>query len=79
MSIAGKFFVHRATHAARVANRRRRRALEHELAAYSSAADRADLEAILDRYPDGVTQEMRDILAFQHSQLPRRARHPYRG
>jgi len=72
MSIAGKFFVYRASRAARAANRLRRRTLERELADYSSAADRADLEAILDRYPDGVTQEMRDILAIQHLDIPGR-------
>jgi hypothetical protein len=38
---------------------------ERELAGYSSPADRSDLEAILDRYPDDVTRELRDILASQ--------------
>ena len=31
-----------------------RRALERELAAYSTPAQRRDLDAILDRYPDGT-------------------------
>ena len=39
--------------------------LERELAAYSTPAQRRDLEAILDRYPDGATHEVRDILARQ--------------
>jgi hypothetical protein len=39
--------------------------LERELAAYSTPAQRSDLEAIFDRYPDGVTHELRDILACQ--------------
>ena len=39
--------------------------LERELAGYSTPADRSDLEAILDRYPDDVTRELRDILASQ--------------
>jgi hypothetical protein len=43
----------------------RRRALERELAAYSTPAQRRDLDAILDRYPDGDTRELRDILARQ--------------
>jgi hypothetical protein len=43
----------------------RRRALEHELAAYSTPSQRRDLDAILDRYPDGDTRELRDILARQ--------------
>jgi hypothetical protein len=47
------------------ANRRRCSRPEHELAGYSTPADRSDLEAILDRYPDDVTGELRDILASQ--------------
>jgi len=43
----------------------RRRALERELAAYSTPSQRRDLDAILDRYPDGDTRELRDILARQ--------------
>ena len=49
--------------------------LERELGEYTTAAQRADLEATLDRYPEGVTHELRDILARQAmaactSQLP---------
>jgi hypothetical protein len=43
----------------------RRRALERELATYSTPSQRRDLDAILDRYPDGDTRELRDILARQ--------------
>jgi len=39
--------------------------LRRELGAYSTAAQRADLEATLDRYPDRETYEMREILASQ--------------
>ena len=39
--------------------------LERELAAYSTPAERRDLEATLDQYPDDVTREMREILASQ--------------
>ena len=42
-----------------------RRALERELASYSTPAQRRDLDAILDRYPDHDTRELRDILARQ--------------
>jgi hypothetical protein len=42
-----------------------RAVLERELAAYSTSADRRDLEAMLDQYPDDVTRELRDILASQ--------------
>src|SRR5215469_957174 len=45
------------------ADQKRRIELERELAGYSTPAQRRDLEAILDRYPDGVTLELRDILA----------------
>jgi hypothetical protein len=47
------------------ADRRRRSQLERELAAYSTLAQRCDLEATLDRYPDSDTCEIRDILASQ--------------
>jgi hypothetical protein len=43
----------------------RRRKLERELAAYSTPAQRRDLEVILDRYPDSDTCELRDILSTQ--------------
>jgi len=45
--------------------RARRRELERELAAYCTPAQRYDLEATLDQYPDSVTSELRDILAGQ--------------
>ncbi len=45
------------------ADRRRPTALERELAGYSTHTQRCDLEAILSRYPDGVTGELRDVLA----------------
>ena len=47
------------------ADRMRRADLERELAAYSTPAQRRDLEATLDQYPDDVTRELRDILASQ--------------
>jgi hypothetical protein len=39
--------------------------LERELAGYCTNAQRQDLEAMLDRYPDDVTREVREILASQ--------------
>jgi hypothetical protein len=39
--------------------------LERELAGYWTNAQRHDLEATLDRYPDEVTHELREILAGQ--------------
>lgn len=44
---------------------KRRCQLERELATYSTPAQRCDLEATLDRYPDGITSELREILARQ--------------
>ena len=42
-----------------------RRQLEHELREYSTPAQRRDIEAVLDRYPDRITSELRDILGRQ--------------
>ena len=50
--------------------RTRRAELERELGAYSTPAERRDLEATLDLYPDGVTYELRDILARQVAGRP---------
>jgi len=42
-----------------------RAALERELASYSSSSDLNDLHAILDRYSDQETAQIRRILASQ--------------
>jgi hypothetical protein len=47
------------------AERVRRSRLERELAAYATPSQRLDLEMTLDRYPDRITYELRDILARQ--------------
>lgn len=65
MTLAARIFVARAQAASRKAARKRRAQLERELAGYSTAAERCDLEAALDRYPEGVTHELRSILARQ--------------
>ena len=39
--------------------------LERELAGYATPAERCDVEAMLDRYPDDMTNELRVILARQ--------------
>jgi hypothetical protein len=46
-------------------SRVRQARLRRELAAYSTASDRRDLELILERYPDSATGELRAILASQ--------------
>ena len=58
-------------------DQKRRFELERELAGYSTPAQRRDLEAILDRYPDDVTYELRDILATvaRNSGIPGPARY----
>ena len=49
----------------RGADRKRLVVLERELADYSTPAQRRDLEAMLERYSDGDTSELRDILTRQ--------------
>ena len=46
-----------------------RAALERELASYNSASDLDDLHAILDRYSDQETAQIRGILAAQRSRF----------
>jgi hypothetical protein len=41
----------------------RRSKLGHELAGYLTVAQRHEFAAILDRYPDDVTHELRDMIA----------------
>ena len=65
MNILGKLVVREATRAVRSAQQRRIRALERELTRYSTASDRADLAATLDRYPDHCTVDIRSIVALQ--------------
>jgi hypothetical protein len=66
MSLAARILVVRAQATSRKAARKRRAELERELAGYANGADRSDFEAVLDRYPDGVTHELRSILAGQY-------------
>jgi hypothetical protein len=47
------------------ARRKRHSELARQLAAYSTPAQRCDLEATLDRYPDSVTRELREVLTGQ--------------
>lgn len=65
MTLAARILVARAQATSRKAARKRRAALERELAGYASLADRCVLEAALDRYPDGGIRELRAILARQ--------------
>jgi hypothetical protein len=66
MTLAARIIVARAQATSRKAARKRRAELKRELAGYASGASRYDFEAILDRYPDGVTHELRSILTRQY-------------
>jgi hypothetical protein len=65
MTLAARIFIARVQATRRKAARKRHSDLERELAGYETPAERGDLEATLDRYPDGITHELRDILARQ--------------
>jgi hypothetical protein len=58
-------FVRRARFEVWRAERRRMRRLREELASYSSPAELRDLEAAIERHPEGLTVEVREILADQ--------------
>ena len=49
----------------RRAAKRDRAVLDRQMATYANHADRLDLQATLDRYPDEETAELRGILADQ--------------
>jgi hypothetical protein len=66
MTLAARIIIARAQATSRKAARKRRAELERELAGYATGGDRRDFEAALDRYPDGVTHELRSILASQY-------------
>jgi hypothetical protein len=79
MNLAARMLVLRAQRETRRAQRRRRQQLVRELATYCTPSQRDDLLATLDRYPDGQTGEMRDILATQSFQAQARtAGRPFR-
>ena len=63
--LAARLFLLRANRATRRAARERRKKLERELGCYRTDAERDDLLATFDRYPDGVTHELREILLRQ--------------
>jgi hypothetical protein len=50
------------TFAAHRAERAAHRHLEHELAAFTSASDRLEIETIADRYSDDEAREVRQIM-----------------
>jgi hypothetical protein len=70
MDIAARVLILRVGRLLRRAERRRRAELEEQLSGYVTAAERRDLMATLDRYPDAVTHEMRSILAGRDQARP---------
>jgi hypothetical protein len=65
MRLQNRMLMFRAGRLLRSADRLRLRRLAAELATYRSEADLNDLSALLDSYPDGQTQEIRQILGQQ--------------
>jgi hypothetical protein len=55
------------------AGQKRRIEFRRELAGYVTPAQRCELEAALDRYPDAITHELRDVLARQALTAPSNA------
>lgn len=56
---------HNSTNGGPASSSRRHRALARELAAFSSAADRLELETMIEAQPADETAEVRAILAAQ--------------
>ena len=67
MDIWSRVLVWRAGMELRRANRRRRGTLRRELASYTPK-ELLDLEAVIERYPQGQTHELRAMLASQRLQ-----------
>lgn len=65
MDVRSRVLVWRTGLLLRRANHRRRAALKRELAAYSTPAELAELEAIVARYPAEKTREVRSFLVAQ--------------
>jgi hypothetical protein len=65
MNIAAKIVVLRVGILTRSSARRRRQQLRRELAEYSTAAERLEIEAVMARYEPEQTQELRAILTAQ--------------
>jgi hypothetical protein len=65
MRLATRMLLFKADVATRRAARERRRRLEHDIACFATTAERQDLLATLERYPDNATREVREILDRQ--------------
>lgn len=65
MNISKKLIFWQAVVIAQRAERARRRQLERDIAAYTSPADRMELDAILSRHTEEQSQEVQAILNRQ--------------
>jgi hypothetical protein len=65
MRLAARLIVFNADVTKWRAARKRRQRLERDIACFVTPAERQELLATLDRYPDGVTQEVREALDRQ--------------
>lgn len=78
MRMSARVLVLRASRMLRRADRDRRAELVRQLAGYSPA-QRADLLATLDRYPDASTRELREVICALDRREPPPGRRPLRG
>jgi 2-oxo-4-hydroxy-4-carboxy--5-ureidoimidazoline (OHCU) decarboxylase len=62
MSLTDQLLIWRAERSLRQAGRAERREVQRDMACYVTQAERDDLLAIFDQYPDAVTQRYRDEL-----------------
>ncbi len=74
MAVADRVFAWRCDRARRVLERQRRRLLEADLAQLGDGRERADLVALLDRYDDDQTAEVREMLGRHPVRAERRTR-----
>ena len=63
MKLSARLNLLEANLATRCAARERRRRLEREMSFFVTSTERWDLLATLDRYPDPVTWELRELLS----------------
>jgi hypothetical protein len=78
MRMSARVLVLRAGRLLRRADHDRRSELSRQLAGYT-AAQRRDLLATLDRYPDSATHELRDVICSLNRREPQPGARPLRG
>lgn len=78
MRMSARVLVLRAGRLLRRAERERRTDLTRQMSGYT-AAQRRDLLATLDRYPDASTHELREVICALNRREPPPGRRPLRG